>query len=62
MFGGHANLRHEFGNGKFWAEGNHVTTVGPSESTIAKRVRGQESADIALDRPGVEEYEDSFTE
>jgi putative transposase len=50
MFDRHANLRHEFGNRKFWAEGRYVSTVGSSESTIAKHVREQESADIALDR------------
>lgn len=60
MFDRHANLRHEFGNRRFWAEGHCVSTVGPSEATIAKHVREQERADIALDRPGVKEYEDPF--
>ena len=61
MFDRHANLRHEFGNRKFWAEGRYVSTVGSSESTIAKHVREQESADIALDRLSVKEYEDPFS-
>lgn len=60
MFDRHANLKHEFGNRRFWAEGHCVSAVGLNEATIAKRVRGQERADIALDRPGVKEYEDPF--
>lgn len=60
MFDRRANLRHEFGNRKFWAEGHCVPAVGPDEATIAKHVREQERADIALDRPGVKEYEDPF--
>lgn len=36
-----ANLRHEFGNRGFWAEGHCVFTVGLDEATIAKRVRGR---------------------
>jgi putative transposase len=58
MFDRHANLKHEFGNRKFWAEGYYVSTVGLNEATIAKYIREQEQADIALDRPGVKEYED----
>jgi putative transposase len=60
MFDRHANLKHEFGNRKFWAEGRCVPAVGPSEATIARHARGQGRADIALDRPGVREYEDPF--
>jgi putative transposase len=58
MFDRHANLKYKFGNRKFWAEGYYVSTVGPSEATIAKYIREQEQADIALDRPGVKEYGD----
>ena len=60
MFDRHANLKHEFGNRKFWAEGHCVSTVGPDEATIAKHVREQERADIAQDRLSVKEYEDPF--
>ena len=60
MFDRHANLRYKFGNRKFWAEGYYVSTVGLNESTIRKYIREQESADIALDRPSVKEYEDPF--
>lgn len=60
MFDRHANLRYKFGNRKFWAEGYYVSTVGLNEATIAKCIREQESADIALDRLSVKEYEDPF--
>ena len=60
MFDKHANLKHEFGNRKFWAEGCCVTTVGLNEATIAKHVREQEAHDIALDKLSVREYEDPF--
>ena len=56
MFDRHANLRCRFGNRKFWAEGCCVSTVGLNESTIRKRIREQESADIALDRLSVKEH------
>ena len=60
MFNRHANLKHEFGNRRLWAEGHCVPVVGLNEATIAKYIREQERADIALDRPGVKEHEDPF--
>ena len=60
MFDRHANLKHEFGNRGFWAEGHCVSTAGPDEATIAKYIREQERADIARDRLSVKEYEDPF--
>lgn len=60
MFDRHANLKHKFGNGKFWAEGYYVFTVGLNEATIARCIREQESADIDPDRLSVKEYEDPF--
>ncbi|NJE81192.1 IS200/IS605 family transposase [Olsenella sp. SW781] len=60
MFDRRANLKHEFGNRRFWAEGHCVSTVGLNEATIAKYIREQERADIAQDRLSVKEYEDPF--
>ena len=60
IFDRHANMRYKFGNRKFWAEGYYVSTVGLNEATIAKYIREQEKADIALDRLSVKEYEDPF--
>lgn len=60
MLDGHANLKHRFGNRRFWAEGCYVPAVGLNEATAAKHVRERERADIAQDRPGVKECEDPF--
>lgn len=60
VFDRHANLKHEFGNWRFWFEGCYVTTVGLNEATIAKHGREQEAHGIALDKLGVKEYEDPF--
>lgn len=60
MPGEHANLEHEFGNGRFWAEGRYASTVGPDGATIAKRIREQEAHDIAPDKLSVKECEDPF--
>ena len=60
VFYKHANLKYKFGNRRFWAEGYYVSTVGLNEATIAKYIREQEAADIALDRLSVKEYEDPF--
>ena len=60
IFDKHANLKYKFGNRKFWAEGYYVSTVGLNEATIAKYIREQEAADIALDKLSVKEYSDPF--
>ena len=60
IFDKHANLKHRFGNRRFWAEGCCVSTVGLDEATIATYIREQEAADIAIDRLSVKEYEDPF--
>jgi len=57
----HANLKYKSGNRKFWAEGCCVSTVGMNEVAIAKCIREQEAADIALDKLSVKEYEDPFS-
>ena len=60
IFDKHANLKYKFGNRRFWAEGCYVSTVGLNEATIAKCIREQEAADIALDKLSVKEYSDPF--
>ena len=60
MFGRHANLKYEFGNRKFWAEGRCVSTVGLNGATAAKCIREQERADIAQDGLSVKEHGDPF--
>lgn len=61
IFDRHANMKYKFGNRKFWSAGYYVSTVGLNEATIAKYIREQEKADIALDRLSVKEYEDPFS-
>ena len=60
VFDKRANLKCRFGNRRFWAGGCYVSTVGLNEAAIAKYIREQEAADIALDRLSVKEYEDPF--
>ena len=56
----HANMKYKFGNRRFWAEGYYASTVGPDGATIAKHVREQEAAGMALDKLSVKEYKDPF--
>ena len=60
MFDKHANLKYNFGNRHFWAEGYYVSTVGLNEATIRKYIQDQEKHDIVLDKLSVKEYEDPF--
>ena len=61
IFDRHANMKYKFGNRKLWSAGCCVSTVGLNEATIAKCIREQEKADMALDRLSVREYEDPFS-
>ena len=60
MFDRHANLKYQYGNRHFWAEGYYVSTVGLNESTIKKYIAEQEKHDIAIDKLSVKEYADPF--
>ena len=53
IFDKHANLKYQFGNRYFWAEGYYVSTVGLNEATIKKYIQEQESHDIAMDKLSV---------
>ena len=61
IFDRHANMKYKFGNRKFRSAGYYVSTVGLNEATIAKYIREQEKADMALDRLSVKECEDPFS-
>lgn len=56
IFDRHASLKYKYGNRKFWAVDYYASTVGLNEKTIAKYIREQEAADIALDKSSVKEY------
>ena len=62
MFDRHANLKYQYGNRHFWAEGYYVSTVGLNDQTVAKYIREQEAYDIAMDKLSVKEYKDPFEE
>lgn len=61
IFDRHANMKYKSGNRKFWSAGYYVSAVGLNEATIAKYIREQEKADIALDRLSVKGHEDPFS-
>ena len=60
MFDRHANLKYQYGNRHFWAEGYYVSTVGLNDQTVAKYIREQEGHDIAMDKLSVKEYQNPF--
>ncbi len=60
IFDRHANLKYQYGNRHFWAEGYYVSTVGLNEVTIKKYIEDQEKKDIALDKLSVKEYQAPF--
>ena len=60
MYDAHANLKYKLGNRRFWREGDHVTTAGLNEATIAKYIRAQEQHDQAINKFSVKERADPF--
>lgn len=60
IFDKYANLKCEFGNCHFWAEGYYINTVVLSEATIKKYIQEQEKHDIALNKLSIKEYDNPF--
>ncbi len=60
IFEEHANLKYNYGNRHFWAEGYYVSTVGLNEATIRKYIREQENEDIMEDKLSKKEYDNPF--
>ena len=60
IFDKHANLKHRFGNRRFWAEGCCVSTVGLNEATIAKYIQGSRSRRHRAGQAERQEYSDPF--
>ena len=60
IFDAHANLKYNYGNRHFWAEGYYVSTVGLNKNTIKKYIREQESEDMLQDKRSLKEYVDPF--
>ena len=61
IFEEHADLKYNYGNRHFWAEGYFVRKVGLNKNTIKKYIQGQEIEDKILDKRSLKEYNDSFT-
>ena len=61
IFEEHANLKYNYGNRHFWAEGYYVSTVGLNKATIKKYIQNQEEEDRLQDKRSLKEYKDPFT-
>ena len=61
IFEEHANLKYNYGNRHFWAQGYYVITVGLNKATIKKYIQEQEIEDKVQDKRSLKEYKDPFT-
>ena len=61
IFEEHANLKYNYGNRHFWAQGYYVSTVGLNKATIKKYIQEQEIEDKVQDKRSLKEYKDPFT-
>lgn len=61
IFEEHANLKYNYGNRHFWAEGYFVSTVGMNKNAIKKYIQNQEMEDQIKDKRSLKEYKDPFT-
>ena len=61
IFDRHANLKYNYGNRHFWAQGYYVITVGLNKATIKKYIQEQEIEDKVQDKRSLKEYKDPFT-
>ena len=61
IFEEHANLKYNYGQRTFWAEGYFVSTVGLNKTTIKKYIQNQELEDQIKDKRSLKEYKDPFT-
>ena len=61
IFEEHANLKYNYGNRHFWAQGYYVSTVGLNKNTIKKYIQEQEIEDKVQDKRILKEYKDPFT-
>ena len=61
IFEEHANLKYNYGNRHFWAEGYFVSTVGANKSTIKRYIQNQDLEDKIKDQRSLKECKDPFT-
>ena len=60
IFEGHANLKYNYGNRHFWAEGYYISTVGLNKNTIKRYIQNQDSEDKIKDQRSLKD-KDPFT-
>ena len=61
IFEEHANLKYNYGNRHFWAEGYYVSTVGLNKNTIKRYIQNQDLEDKIKGQRSLKEYKASFT-
>ena len=61
IFEEHANLKYNYGNRHFWAEGYYESTVGLNKNTIKRYIQNQDLEDKIKDQRSLKEYKDPFT-
>ena len=61
IFDRHANLKHKYGNRKFWCRGYYVDTVGRNKKAIEAYIKNQLQEDIIEEQISIKEYIDPFT-
>ena len=60
IFEEHANLKYNYGNRRFWAEGYYVSAVGLNKNTIKRYIQNQELEDKVKNQRSLKEYKDQF--
>ena len=61
IFEEHENLKFNYGNLHFCAEGYYVSTVGLNKNTIKRYIQNQDLEDKIKDQRSLKEYKDPFT-
>ena len=61
IFEEHANLKYNYGNRHFLAEGYYVSTVGLNKNTIKRYIQNQDLEDKIKDQRSLKEYKAPFT-
>lgn len=61
IFDERANLKYNYGNRHFGAEGYYVSTVGINKNTIKRYIQNQDLEDKVKDQRSLKEYKDPFT-
>lgn len=61
IFERHAQLKHRYGNRKFWCKGYYVDTVGRNKEAIRKYIKEQLQEDVISEQMTLKELVDPFT-